>query len=158
MAQEKQIEIKRLTADDPQQARTMFAMMAEIFSEDFVPLSDLYIQRLLRRGEFWALAAFEGGRVVGGITAHQLPMTRNEISELFLYDIAVRTGHRRRGVGRSLVHTLRDLARKAGIGAVFVSADDEDTHALDFYRSLGGEPSPVTIFDFPATLEASKSR
>jgi aminoglycoside 3-N-acetyltransferase I len=29
-----------------------------------------------------------------------------------------------------------------------VLADDEDQHALDFYRALGGAASPVTMFDF----------
>ena len=40
------------------------------------------------------------------------------------------------------------LAAAEGIGVVFVPADDEDTHALDFYRAMGGEPQPVTIFTF----------
>ena len=31
---------------------------------------------------------------------------------------------------------------------IFVPADDDDIHALDFYRALGGEESPVTFFTF----------
>jgi aminoglycoside 3-N-acetyltransferase I len=43
---------------------------------------------------------------------------------------------------------LREEAARAGIETLFVPADDEDEHALDFYRALGGVPAPVTIFTF----------
>jgi len=29
-----------------------------------------------------------------------------------------------------------------------VPADNEDTHEIDFYKALGGEPSPATVFTF----------
>ena len=74
-------------------------------------------------------------------------MTRSEATEIFLYDIAVDTEHQRRGIGRRLVDTLRTMARTEGIDVIFVPADNQDTHALDFYRSLGGRPAAVTMFD-----------
>ena len=49
--------------------------------------------------------------------------------------------------------TLRSLAAAAGVSVVFVSADNEDTHALDFYRAVGGTPAPVTIFTFSDECE-----
>ena len=78
-------------------------------------------------------------------------MTRTETSELFIYDIAVREADQRQGVGRRLVKELSQQAAAAGIAELFVAADNEDTHALDFYRALGGAASPVTIFEFAST-------
>jgi aminoglycoside 3-N-acetyltransferase I len=43
---------------------------------------------------------------------------------------------------------MRMQAAEAGIHVLFVPADNEDTHALDFYTALGGEAAPVTIFTF----------
>jgi aminoglycoside 3-N-acetyltransferase I len=43
---------------------------------------------------------------------------------------------------------LRSQAAVAGITVAFVPADNQDTHALDFYQALGGVPAPVTIFTF----------
>ena len=94
------------------------------------------------------LAATCDGNVVGGLTAHTLPMTAFEGAEVFLYDIAVDADYRRRGFGRRLVAALRSEANRLGIRTVFVPADDEDTHALDFYTALGGTPSRVTLFEF----------
>lgn len=145
--------VERLTSGDRDVARALFALMAEVFAEDGeapggAALSDGYLARLLSREDFWAIAMFAGDRIVGGRTAHTLPMARTESSEIFIYDIAVRRDQQRQGVGRRLVAELRTRAAARGIREVFVPADDEDVHALGFYRALGGAPSPVTILTF----------
>ena len=147
----------RLKTGDRELARALFALMAEVFEEECEVLSDAYIDGLLAREEFWAIAALDGGRddrvdgrdrIVGGITAHTLPMTRTEASEVFIYDVAVRRDHQWKGVGRQLVGELRELAAAVGIRELFVPAGNDDVHALDFYRALGGAASPVTFFTF----------
>jgi aminoglycoside 3-N-acetyltransferase I len=143
-----EIRVTRLTSNDRDGARRLFRVMAEIFTEECAPLSDGYLDQLLRCKEFWALAAFADDDIIGGVTAHTLPMTRTESSEVFIYDIAVESGYRRKGVGRRLLKALCEQAAELGIEQVFVSVDNGDAHALDFYRSLGGKPSPVTIFSF----------
>jgi len=140
--------VRHLAAGDRDLARALFTMMADVFEVGQAPLGDAYLDALLSRDSFWALAALEGDVVVGGLTAHVLPMTRVEASEMFIYDVAVRVDRQRRGVGRLLIESLRREAAAAGIDVLFVPADDEDVHALDFYRALGGAPSPVTFFTF----------
>jgi aminoglycoside 3-N-acetyltransferase I len=144
--------VRRLGPGEESVARTMFAMMVAVFDEegdpDAQPLDEADVRALLLRDDFWAVVAIEDEEVVGGLTAHALPMTRSRSTELFLYDLAVRADRQRRGIGRALVTETLSLARAVGIHTAFVPADDEDTHALDFYRALGGAPSPVTIFTF----------
>ena len=143
-----EIHIARLTGNEIERARELFLMVAEVFETERMPLSDAYLARLLGRPEFWAFAAWSDGRMIGGLTAHTLPLTRVEEWEVFLYDIAVMPEYQRRGVGRRLVEALREQAAAEGITTVWVPADNEDTHALDFYQALGGEAAPVTIFTF----------
>jgi len=140
----------RLTAADAGVARQLFQLMGEVFSEPSEALSDAWLARLLGRPDFWALAAVADDELIGGLTAHELPMTRRESSELLIYAIAVRRDRQRTGVGRLLISTLRDAAAAGGVEVIFVPADNEDVHALDFYRALGGEPSAVTHFTFRA--------
>ena len=142
------IRTQRLTTSDHETARALFALMEEVFENEHPPLSDPYLARLLAREDLWVIAAFVDDTLAGGITAHVLPMTRSESSELFIYDLAVREDLQRRGVGRALMTRLREDAAAAGIEDSFVPADDEDTHALAFYRAVGGKPSPVTFFTF----------
>jgi len=124
--------------------------MAEVFEEPRATLGERYVERLLNRADFWALAALENDEVVGGLTAHALPMTTSESSELFIYDVAVGSAHQRQGIGRQLFAALREQAAAEGIDVLFVPADNEDAHALDFYRAIGGAPAPVTLFSFSA--------
>lgn len=138
----------RLQPGDRELARALFVLMAEVFEEAYDALSDQYVDRLLAREDFWALAAFDGDQIIGGITAHSLPMTRTETAELFIYDLAVRRDHQRRGVGRHLVADLRTRAAARGIHSMFVAADNDDVHALAFYQALGPTASPVTLFAF----------
>ncbi len=49
-----------------------------------------------------------------------------------------------------LVLELREAAAAAGFGDVFVTADNEDKHALDFYRAQGATASLVTFITFTA--------
>src|SRR5260370_40138840 len=141
-------QIARLAAGEGAVARKLFSMMAEVFGEEHDRLSDKYVAQLLAHDQLWVLAATTGGEIVGGLTAHTLPMTRSESREIFIYDIAVRLDHQRRGVGRLLVSHLMRIASDAGIHDSFVPVDDEDAHALEFYRALGGVASPVTFFTF----------
>ena len=142
------MQIRRLGAGDRDLARATFAMMAAVFEEPTRPLPDDYADALLARSDFWALAAVEDGEPLGGITAHVLPMTRSPSRELFVYDVAVREDRQRQGIGRALLIELCAQAARAEIGSVFVAVADEDVHATDFYRGVGGAESPVTMFSF----------
>lgn len=142
------MQIKRLARGDRDLARSLFMLMAEVFETNYEELSDEYLDRLLDRTEFWAIAACIDEEIIGGLTAHTLPMTRSASSEIFIYDLAVRSDQQRNGVGRRLVAELRATAAAVGIHEVFVPADNDDTHALDFYRAIGGSAAAVTIFSF----------
>ena len=99
----------RLTRADLALARELFQAMAAVFGEPSEPLDDDYLDRLLGRADFWAMAAFTGDDLAGGLTAHTLPMTTSPSSAIFIYDIAVRAEHQRQGVGRQLVAALRNM-------------------------------------------------
>ncbi len=143
--------VSRLTATDIGRARELFVLMTSLLEAEAEPLSDGYLARLLRRDDFWALAASVEGRVVGGLTAHVLPMTRGELAEVFVYDLAVAAEYRRQGIGRDLVAAVRALAESAGIPVVFVPAGGDDARAAAFYRAAGGTPEAATIFTFGST-------
>jgi aminoglycoside 3-N-acetyltransferase I len=144
--------VRRLGPADLDAAQRTIRLIGHVFAAqgDEAPenVSAAYVASLLARPGFWLVAALLDGEPVGGLTAHALPMTRSESDELLIYDLAVHPGQQRRGIGRALVQALRDGGAAAGIGVAFVPADNEDQHALDFYKALGGDAAPVTIFTF----------
>jgi aminoglycoside 3-N-acetyltransferase I len=150
------IRTRRLAYGDRDLARSLLSMMAEVFGKPSDPLSDVYIDKLLGRVDFWLVAAFVDAELAGGITAYTLPMTHSEAAELFVYDVAVGKHYQQMGVGRQLFSTTRRLAAQDGIHLAFVAAENIDSHALEFYRSLGGEGSPVTLFVFEGAGSGSR--
>jgi aminoglycoside 3-N-acetyltransferase I len=141
--------ISRLHPADVGLAQATFAMMGVVFEDPPTePPGADHVAALLARPDLWAYAAVEDGQPVGGLTAFVLPLTRTAASEVFVYDVAVRADRQRQGIGRALLARVRHDAAEAGIAELWVPADDEDTHALDFYRRTGGTAQPVTIFTY----------
>jgi GNAT superfamily N-acetyltransferase len=59
---------------------------------------------------------------------------------LYLEDLYVRPHARRRGVGRALISFVAKIAVERRCGRFEWSVLDWNTHAIDFYRSLGAVP------------------
>lgn len=101
------------------------------------PPSSAYLERLLGSECFIALAALEGGDVVGGIAAYELQKFEQERNEIYIYDLAVAEAHRRRGIATALIAELKKIATARGAWAIFVQADRGDAPAIALYTRLG---------------------
>jgi aminoglycoside 3-N-acetyltransferase I len=143
--------VARLTSTSLTTARDTFALLTEVFGEPRTDPGDDWLSGLLGNESFRGYAAMYGGEVVGGLTAYLLPLTRARGTEVFLYDLAVRADFRRQGVARRLVGAVRAEFSGDAVMSVFVLADNADEHALAFYRAVGAEPAPVTMFSFGPT-------
>jgi aminoglycoside 3-N-acetyltransferase I len=97
----------------------------------------IYLKRLLGSDCFIALVALEGDRVVGGIAAYELQKFERERSEIYIYDLAVASTHRRRGIATALIDELKRIATARGAWVVFVQADLGDEPAIALYSKLG---------------------
>jgi aminoglycoside 3-N-acetyltransferase I len=96
-----------------------------------------YERRLLASREFVALAALKNGTVVGGLAAYELHKFERERSEIYIYDLAVASGHRRQGIATSLIDELKLVAAKRGAYVIFVQADRDDAPAIALYSRIG---------------------
>jgi aminoglycoside 3-N-acetyltransferase I len=107
-----------------------------------------YLEHLLKRDAFIALAALKGTQVVGGIAAYELPKFEQERSEIYIYDLAVAPGHRREGIATALISELKNVAAARGAYVMFVQADHGDDPAIALYTKLGRRED-VLHFDIP---------
>lgn len=132
---------RRLTSADIAQMRAMLEMLGRAFDEvgTFTerPPSAPYLARILGRDTFIALAAIDGGQVIGGLVAYVLEKFEQERSEIYIYDLAVAAEHRRRGVATALIEALRGIAAGLGAYVIFVQADYGDDPAISLYTKLG---------------------
>lgn len=133
--------VRQLGSGDGAVLRKLMAVFGDAFEDRVTyaaaPPSDAYLEKLLARDSFIALVALDGGDVVGGITAYDLPKPEQEHSEIYLYDLAVAESHRRRGVATALIAALQAIAAARGAWVVFVQADHGDDPAIALYTKLG---------------------
>ena len=99
--------------------------------------SDDYMARLLSKQHFIAVVAIKGEEVVGGLAAYELDKFEQDRREIYIYDLAVAEGHRRRGVATGLIGELRRIALERNVYVIFVQANLEDGPAIALYESLG---------------------
>jgi aminoglycoside 3-N-acetyltransferase I len=127
-------------------------VFAEVFDEQETYLGavprEKHVTDLLQQDTFIALVARAGDEVVGGLVAYELKKFEQERGEIYIYDLGVREGHRRRGVATGLIEKLRAIARERKAWVIFVQADPGDAAAVTLYESLGAKES-VFQFDIP---------
>ena len=122
-----------------------FRSMLELFGDAFDDRDtysgrqpdDQYLARLLSSDQFVAIAALDGGTVVGGLAGYVLPKFEQARSEFYIYDLAVDERCRRQGHATALIQELKVSAAKRGIYVIFVQADHGDDAAIALYTKLG---------------------
>jgi aminoglycoside 3-N-acetyltransferase I len=143
---------KHLGWSDVSVLKALLAVFGEAFGETetyqgAVPC-DAYLDALLRKPHFIAVVALQGERVVGGLAAYELEKFEQARSEVYIYDLAVREGDRRKGVATGLIRALGRIAKERGAYVMFVQADLVDDPAIRLYESLGTRED-VLHFDIP---------
>jgi aminoglycoside 3-N-acetyltransferase I len=145
-------EILRVTANDVNLMPALLTMFGEAFGDantygDQRP-SEAYLRKLLGSDTFIALAAIKGADVVGGLAAYELQKFEQERTEIYIYDLAVAEGHRRKGIATALIRELQGIAAAREAYVIFVQADHGDDPAIALYTKLGVRED-VLHFDIP---------
>jgi aminoglycoside 3-N-acetyltransferase I len=130
-----------LTADDLGLFRDATALFGKAFDDagsyqGALP-SDAYVRDYLHNSGNIFLAATEGEAVIGAMAAYVLQKFERERSEIYIYDLAVDEGHRRKGVATALIERLKVVARERGAYVIYVQADYGDDPAINLYTKLG---------------------
>lgn len=156
------LEIRLLTSNDLSLMNELLTTFGEAFNDiDTYTAkrpSEEYLRRLLGSDTFIALAAMKSGKVVGGIAAYELKKFEQERSEIYIYDLAVASAHRREGIAIALIEKLKVIAAERGAYVIFVQADTgiEDEPAIALYTKLG-KREDVLHFDIVVNSDRSNT-
>src|SRR5262245_17795468 len=154
------VDIRHLTSNDIPLMEALLTTFGEAFNEPDTytanrPSED-YLRQLLNGDTFIALAAVKSGEVVGGVAAYELRKFEQERSEIYIYDLAVASGHRREGIATAVIEHLKKVAARRGAYVIFVQADTgiEDEPAIKLYTKLGRRED-VLHFDIAVAGEGN---
>lgn len=148
-------QIKKLEGiSDAKLFQDLLQVFAQVFERDpFIPPSLTYLQGLLVQEQVVVYVVIQRDQVLGGLTAYSLPTYYAQGAEMFLYDIGIRPDFQRKGLGKALLQALQEHCKSMGIASLFVAADEEDTHALDFYTHTGGKEAKVRHYTYTMALD-----
>jgi aminoglycoside 3-N-acetyltransferase I len=142
-------QIKKLGKQDVLIFRKLIDLFHQVFEvENPKQAEESYLANLLEKPDFIAMCVVVENELAGGLTAYELPMYYANESELFIYDIAIRPEFQKKGLGRELLKFLEKYCRQQNIRVMFVAANEEDEHALEFYHATGGKAERVVHFNY----------
>ena len=150
------IKIIHLGENDVALLQSVNAMFGEVFDDEVSYSKNQpslsYLKSLLGTDYFIALAAIDGDNVVGAIAAYELKKFEQERSEIYIYDLAVVSSYRRRGIATALIQELKAVGAARGAYVIYVQADKgvEDQPAIELYSKLG---TVEDVFHFDIAIE-----
>ena len=140
--------ISRIEENDTERLIELVHLLNEVFEEPDKVASKRHLTKLLSKPNFHAIVATKEDKVVGGLSAYELERYYTDKSELYIYDIAVKTELHNQGIGKKLINYLKDYSTKNDIEGIFVEAHSEDEQAVKFYESTFGKSEKVDQFNF----------
>lgn len=145
----KEFKIIRLRREDSLILRKLVHLFQEVFEmKKREPVKKSYLKTLLQNSNFIACVVIHKNKIVGGLTAFELPLYYSASSEVFIYDLAISPEFQRKGLGKKLLTSLKKYCKQKGIPEIFVAANKEDKHAINFYQSTGGKSEKVIHFNY----------
>jgi ribosomal protein S18 acetylase RimI-like enzyme len=106
-------------------------------------------RRFLEDARHHLLLGYVDDRPAGFLSAVEI-FHPDKRSELFLNEVGVRDGVRRRGVARALVDELKRIGRERRCVSMWVLTDEGNAAAMQLYRSTGGvwDGEDSVMFEF----------
>jgi aminoglycoside 3-N-acetyltransferase I len=150
------LKISRIRKDDVERLAELVELLNEVFEEPNRVGSKRQLKKLLRNPSFHAIVAIKEDKIVGGLTAYELDSYYTDKSELYIYDIAVKTELQNQGIGKKIIQYLKEYSTKNEIEGIFVEAHSEDEQSVKFYESTFGKGEKVDHFNFEIKTTTSK--
>lgn len=106
-------------------------------------------RRFLDDERHYLLLGYVLDRPAGFVSAVEV-IHPDKRSELFLNEIGVTEGFRRRGLARALIDELKQVGRERGCASMWVLTDEDNAAAMALYRSAGGlwDGDPQVMFEY----------
>lgn len=142
----KQVTINRINATDIDSFKELIKIINTAGGTRKINTSDKHLKRLLRNPSFFAIAAWDGSKIVGGLTGCELSLYSKEAGEFYLYDIAVQKKLQRQKIGTQLFDYTRILLAESDIDRLFVQEQLENRAGIEFYKKVMGNPSAMAHF------------
>ncbi len=113
----------------------------DLYKENPTPVEQEFFENQLIDGKHHIFVATISNDIVGVIVTKEEEVTENtfvkERKVLFIKSLCVAETHRKNGIGRKLTEYVFDFGRSLKVESIELGVSEENTAAIDFYRSIG---------------------
>ena len=134
------VEIIRADAAYAGQLAPLFSAYRQFYEQSADPGAEkAYLELRLQNDECVVFLALDSGQPTGFVLLYPT-FDSVELSQVWvLHDLFVGAGHRKAGLGRSLMETAHDFCRRKGASRVDLATAVSNTVAQPLYESMGYE-------------------
>ena len=135
-----EVKISKLSQNDTTALKELLSVFEVVFEmEPFIVPDDAYLRGLLLNPDMMFMVAEADGKVVGGLSAYVLAQYYSKEKHAYIHDVAISTAYQRKGIGKKLIAAFNNYCQTMNYAEVFVAAEKEDAHAVEFYRATGAD-------------------
>ena len=113
--------------------------------EPIIPTEE-YLKNMLLKKDFHVIIALDDKKIIGGLTAFELPMYKESVNEIFLYEIGVDEEYRQKGIAKALIESLKQLAIEKDIPEMYVGTEMDNFPAQQLYKTTGGKREDIAWY------------
>jgi ribosomal protein S18 acetylase RimI-like enzyme len=124
--------IRRLNVDDSELAA---AAVREFKAR---VISVIEARAFLAEARHYVLVADDADVPAGFLLAYRLDRIDRPSAKMFIYELVVAERYRRRGIAKSLLAMITDIARREGMMNSFVLTNRSNEPAVALYQQMGG--------------------
>ena len=147
------VQILKLSNNDLELFKEVILLFEEVFEmKNFKLSSSDHLSQLLEKDGFHVFTAILNDQVIGGLTVYVLDQYYSTKPLAYIFDLAIDTKLQRKGIGRKMINEVKDYFTKLGFEEVFVQADQDEDHAVNFYRATNPNEEEK-VLHFYYTLE-----
>ncbi|WP_078552141.1 GNAT family N-acetyltransferase [Bacillus alkalicellulosilyticus] len=113
----------------------------DLYKENSTPVEKEFFENQLIDGKHQILVAMIDNEVVGVVVTKEEEVTENtfvkERKIIYIKSICVAETHRKKGIGKKLITYVFDLGKSLNVDSIELGVSEENTSAIEFYKSLG---------------------
>jgi aminoglycoside 6'-N-acetyltransferase I len=121
-----------------------------VFDDPILPQA---LQSFLASPHHHLAVAIDQDMVVGFASAVQYVHPDKPRPELWVNEVGVSPSHQNRGVGKTLMHALLEVAWEAGCSEAWVLTERNNQPAMKLYKAVGGQEEQQETVMFSFKLE-----
>ncbi|PKR85595.1 GNAT family N-acetyltransferase [Heyndrickxia camelliae] len=113
----------------------------DLYKENSTPVEQEFFESQLIDDKQHIFVATLGHDIVGVVVTKEEEVTENSFVKarkvLYIKSLCVIETHRKKGIGKKLTKYVFDFGRSLKVDSIELGVSEENTSAIEFYRSLG---------------------